>query len=301
MLVSLLYFADRGRNLPPSPQPPKVAKTSGAPTSGLRGPTRRPGPRPAHSAAPPPTIRQAVSPANVLPAPRPHTGAVPAKPARARLSVVIDDFGPNLAIARQFASIPFPVTLSVLPFLAHSGQIAAMARQRGREVILHLPMEPVDSRINPGPGALMVSMSSDQIRLSVVAALTTSPYFDGVNNHEGSRLTQDAKAMRTVLAELKDRKLFFLDSMTINTSVGWKEARLMGVPTFKRDIFLDDNLSAAAIRLQIEKAVKIAKARGAALAIGHPHELTLRALLSSAAYFRQEGVEMVFARDLVGR
>lgn len=176
-----------------------------------------------------------------------------------------------------------------------------MAHRQGREVILHLPMEPLNRRVNPGPGALLVSMSSDQIRLSVTAALDTSPYFDGLNNHMGSRLTQDAKAMGIVLSVLKDRKLFFIDSMTINTSVGWKEARRMMVPTCKRDVFLDDNLLAAAIRSQIAKAVEIAKVRGAALAIGHPREITLRTLQAAASYFRQEGVEMVFAHDLVHR
>lgn len=176
-----------------------------------------------------------------------------------------------------------------------------MAHSKGREVILHLPMEPLDRRVNPGPGALLVSMSGDQIRLGVTAALDTSPYFDGLNNHMGSRLTQDARAMGIVLSVLKHRKLFFIDSMTINTSVGWKEARRMMVPTCKRDVFLDDNLLAAAIRSQIAKAVEIAKVRGAALAIGHPREITLQTLQAAAPYFRQEGVEMVCAHDLVHR
>ncbi|MGC8494690.1 MAG: divergent polysaccharide deacetylase family protein, partial [Syntrophobacteraceae bacterium] len=186
-------------------------------------------------------------------------------------------------------------------FLAHSDSIAKLVHQKGKDVILHLPMEPLNSRINPGPGALLVSMSSGQIRLSVTAALDTCPYFDGVNNHEGSRLTQDAKAMDIVLSELKERKLFFIDSMTIATSLGWKEARRLGVPTFRRNVFLDDSLSAAAIRKQIQRAVQIAKIRGAALAIGHPHEVTLRALQAAIPYFRKEGVQMVSARDLATR
>lgn len=206
-----------------------------------------------------------------------------------------------MAIARQFASLPFPITMSVLPFLAHSDSIAKLVHQKGKEVILHLPMEPLNSRINPGPGALLVSMAPGQIRLSVTAALDTSPYFDGVNNHEGSRLTQDAKAMDIVLSELKERKLFFIDSMTIDKSLGWKEARRLGVPTFRRNVFLDDSLSAAAIRAQIQRAVQIAKSRGAALAIGHPREVTLHALQAAIPYFRKEGVEMVSARDLATR
>ncbi len=174
-----------------------------------------------------------------------------------------------------------------------------MARHGGREVILHMPMEPLNSRINPGPGALMVSMSSDQIRLRVNAALAVSPYFDGVNNHMGSKLTRDAKAMQTVMSVLKSRKLFFIDSMTISDSLGWQEARRLKVPTFKRNVFLDDSMFVAAIRSQLARAVELAKARGAALAIGHPHEVTLRTLRAAAPYFKAEGVVLVFARDLV--
>jgi polysaccharide deacetylase 2 family uncharacterized protein YibQ len=203
-----------------------------------------------------------------------------------------------MGIARKFASLPFPLTLSVLPFEASSSQIAKMAHTKGCEVILHLPMEPLNSRINPGPGALLVSMSSDQIRLCVRAALHISPYFDGVNNHEGSKMTMDAKGMHTLMSVLKDRKLFFIDSMTINRSVGWREARSMGVGTFKRNVFLDDKVSVSAIGKQIARAVEIARTRGAALAIGHPHETTLRCLLAAAPYFKKEGVQMVYARDL---
>ncbi|MCL5405583.1 MAG: divergent polysaccharide deacetylase family protein [Deltaproteobacteria bacterium] len=305
-LAALLYFARESRRLPPLhhlESAPKVAKTPGARTSPPEVRTKPAGPAGKHPSTEAAAKRRASHLATVSPATRPKAPALPVIHGHARpeLSIVIDDFGPSLRVARKFASLPFPVTLSVLPFQAYSSKIAKMAHQDGREVMLHLPMQPLDSHINPGPGALMVSMSPGQIRLSVTAALDTSPYFDGVDNHEGSKFTQDAKDMEIVLSVLKDRKLFFVDSMTINKSVGWKEARRMRVPTFKRNVFLDDILSAGAIRSQIEKAVEIAKVRGAALAIGHPHAITLRTLRAAAAYFRKEGVEMVPAHDLVGR
>jgi len=238
----------------------------------------------------------------VLPAPRPAVEASPdVSPKQAKVSIVIDDFGTDLGIAKQFASLPFPVTLSVLPHLAHSREIAELAHMEGREVILHLPMEPLNSSESPGPGALLLSMSGDQIRRNIKAALDTSPYFDGVNNHMGSRMTRDAHIMVTVLSELKGRGLFFIDSMTTNESKGWKVARELKIPTLKRDIFLDDDPSAEAIRSQIARLVKIAKIRGMALAIGHPHKTTLRSLQEEAAHFGEKGIEIVAVRDLINK
>ena len=236
--------------------------------------------------------------------PAPRSGDVPSpdiSPKQAKVSIVIDDFGTDVGIAKQFASLPFPVTLSVLPHLAHSREIAELAHLEGREVILHLPMEPLNSRESPGPGALLLSMSGEEMRRNIRAALDTSPYFDGVNNHMGSRMTRDAQIMKTVLSELKGRDLFFIDSMTTNESKGWKVALELKIPTLKRDIFLDDDPSSQAIRSQIERLVKIAKIRGMALAIGHPHKTTLRSLQEAAAHFREEGIEIVAARDLMNK
>jgi len=162
-------------------------------------------------------------------------------------------------------------------------------------------MEPLNSSESPGPGALLLSMSGDQIRRNIKAALDTSPYFDGVNNHMGSRMTRDAHIMETVLSELKGRGLFFIDSMTTNESKGWKVARELKIPTLKRDIFLDDDPSAEAIRSQIARLVKIAKIRGMALAIGHPHKTTSRSLQEEAAHFGEKGIEIVAVRDLINK
>jgi len=235
------------------------------------------------------------------PAPRPGAPSPDISPGHSRVSIVIDDFGLDVGIAKRFASLPFPVTMSVLPHQAHSREIAELAHLKGMEVILHLPMEPLGAGKNPGRGALLLSMPADEIRRNIRAALDTSPYFDGVNNHMGSRMTRDAQAMKTVLSELKGRDLFFLDSMTTNESKGWKTAMELNMRTLKRDIFLDDNPSADAVRSQISRLVKIAKLRGTALAIGHPREATLKSLQEAAGYFREQRIEIVAARDLMNR
>jgi polysaccharide deacetylase 2 family uncharacterized protein YibQ len=238
---------------------------------------------------------------SAAPAPRPAPPSPDISPKAARVSIVIDDLGLDVGIAKKFASLPFPVTFSVLPHQAHSSEIAELAHLKGLEVILHLPMEPLNPKENPGRGALLLSMSGDEIRRNIRAALDTSPYFDGANNHMGSRMTRDAEMMKTVLWELKVRELFFLDSMTTDGSKGWKIARELKMPSLKRDIFLDDNPSAVAVRSQITRLVRIAKVKGTALAIGHPRAATLKSLQDAAGYFREEGIEIVPARDLAGR
>jgi hypothetical protein len=276
---------DRGRDRAPSaPSPENKTERSSHPGAGsTESPLRRDVPLTAMA----PGVEKPVAPSPDI------------SPKLARASIVIDDLGPDVGIAKQFASLPFPVTLSVLPHQAHSREIAELAHTKGREVILHLPMEPLDPRENPGRGALLLSMSSDEIRRNISAALDTSPYFDGVNNHMGSRMTQDGAMMKIVLAELKQRGLWFLDSMTTSESKGWKVARELKMSTLKRDIFLDDNPSANAVKSQIMRLVKVAKMKGTALAIGHPREATLKSLQEAAGYFREEGIEIVAAKDLM--
>lgn len=281
----------KGRNRPPAPQHSENrTESSSSPNYNPVEPTP---PRDA------PPLARDVPPA--APAPRPALPSPDISPKAARVSIVIDDLGPDVGIAKQFASLPFRVTFSVLPYQAHSREIAELAHLKGLEVILHLPMEPLNPKENPGKGALLLSMSGDEIRSNIRAALDTSPYFDGVNNHMGSRMTRDAGTMKIVLRELKARDLFFLDSMTTGESKGWRVARELKMSTLKRDIFLDDNPAAWAIRSQIARLAKIAKVKGAALAIGHPREATLRSLMDASGYFREQGIEIVAAQDLAAR
>ncbi|SPF33914.1 conserved hypothetical protein [Syntrophobacter sp. SbD1] len=322
-LISLVYFAREGRRLPepaagPTAKSSEIQTTPGwdrqNPEASKRDPvpvvehseekTERPYSRNDNSAQLPPrkdlqplSAKSEQLPARALRGVPPHD----VSPGPSKIAIVIDDFGPDVRIARQFASLPFPVTLSILPHQAHSREIAELAHHAGREVILHLPMEPLDSKKDPGPKALLLSMSGDEIRQNIRGALETSPYFDGVNNHMGSRMTGNAQMMKTILTELKGHGLFFIDSMTTNESKGWETARELNVPTLKRDIFLDNDPSGYAIGSQISKLMKVAKAKGMAVAIGHPRQSTLRSLQEASDRFRKEGIEVVSAHDLMNR
>jgi uncharacterized protein len=216
------------------------------------------------------------------------------------VAIVIDDFGVDLNIARRFVELPIPVTLSILPHQRYSREIGDWAHAHHRQVILHLPMEPKGyPRLNPGKGALLLSMSGSAIQKSVSAALESSPHFAGMNNHMGSRFTENAVLMTTVIEEVQKRGLFFIDSYTTPRSVASTVAQQAQIPFRRRDIFLDNNQSEDAIRAQIRQVIRRAKIQGSVLAIGHPHESTLRALSQEGEEFEREGIAVVPAGELI--
>jgi len=216
------------------------------------------------------------------------------------IAIVIDDFGQDLEMAKRFLAIPLAITFSILPFQAHSAEIASLANSRGHEVILHLPMEPREyPRINPGSGALLVSMSPDKIQQAVQAALDACPNISGVNNHMGSRFTENAASMRIVLAELQRRGLYFIDSFTTDKSVGYSLAKELNLPAARRDIFLDHAPTEGFVRSQIAQLIHKAKLQGSAVAIGHPYKSTYKILSEEAGRFRKERIEVVYSGKLV--
>jgi len=229
------------------------------------------------------------------PPPPPHLD-----PPMGRVAIVIDDFGQDLKVAKEFLQIPLSITFSVLPHQAHSREIARLAHSRGREVLLHMPMEPRGyPQVNPGTGALMLSMNAQDIQSSLRAALDTSPFFRGVNNHMGSRFTESAPAMELVLNELARKDMFFLDSRTSASSMGVFAARKLQVPTGRRDVFLDHVQTEEFVRAQIDQLIARAKARGSAIAIGHPYPSTLKVLKEQAGRFAQEGIAVVPCGELM--
>jgi polysaccharide deacetylase 2 family uncharacterized protein YibQ len=221
-------------------------------------------------------------------------------PPVARVAIVIDDFGQDLDIAARFLELPIPITFSVLPYQQYTQEVAELAHAHHHQVILHLPMEPHGyPRVAPGKGALLLSMSGDEIQKSVSNALDVSPYFAGVNNHMGSRFTENPASMKAVLEEVQKRKLYFIDSYTSPRSVASSVAQQVHVPFRRRDIFLDTNPSEEAIRAQIRQVMRRAKIQGSAVAIGHPHESTLRALSHEVEAFKREKIAVVPANELM--
>lgn len=205
--------------------------------------------------------------------------AVPFRDLNAKplVAIVIDDVGLDRPRSRRAWELPGPLTMSFLPYAKDLREQARAARAKGHELMLHLPMQP-NGRNDPGPGALLVSMTDAELRQRTTAALDSFDGFAGVNNHMGSRFTAFRPGMETVLRQLKPRGLMFLDSRTTAQSLGDQLAHEMGVPSIVRHVFLDDDESLDAVRRKLAEAEAVAHRQGFVVAIGHPHEATLVAL-----------------------
>jgi uncharacterized protein len=214
------------------------------------------------------------------------------------LSIVIDDLGNDRAQADALFRVSYPLTLSVLPHLSNSGEIAEEAHRRGYQVLLHLPIASTGGEKDE-PIELHPGMDSSAVGQTFAAMLKTVPYAVGVNNHEGSRGTSDAILMSELMPLLRERKLFFIDSRTTAATVAETAAHVADVPATSRNVFLDDEQSVASIRKQFALAVRDAREKGCALAIGHPHPETLQVLSEELPEIERQGVTLVFASDLV--
>lgn len=220
---------------------------------------------------------------------------------RVRVAIIIDDVGLSLLPVKMLLSMDQPFTFSIIPGLEHSLDAAGMIHEKQREIMLHIPMEPINyPQKDPGGLALMVSMNPDEIRTRVDELLKQVPYLAGVNNHMGSRFTQDRERISVFLKEIREKDLFFIDSLTAKNSVAYDEALHLGIKSGKRDIFLDNLDEEESIIEQIDKLIRLAKRRGYAIAICHPRENTIRALRNSIEKLQSEGIEIVPVSELIG-
>lgn len=213
--------------------------------------------------------------------------------AQAWAAIIFDDAGGSLGDLDAIIALGRPVAVAVLPGLRFSREVADRARAAGLEVLLHLPVEPEDASKDLGPGGITTAMSDEEIAAAVQADLTDVPGAIGVNNHMGSRGTSDERVMRAVLQEVKARGLIFVDSVTSPRSVAGRVAGEMHVRTASRQVFLDNQNEAGAIRRQIRRLISLARRRGEALAIGHAQRLTPRVLKEMLAEFDRQGVAIV--------
>ena len=214
------------------------------------------------------------------------------------IAIVIDDVGLDMVDSERAANLPPAVTLSYIPYSTRLRSQTADAADNGHELMLHMPMEPL-GHADPGPGALLSELPPDENRERFVTALASFTGFDGVNNHMGSRYTSNTADMQLVMDELKPRRLFFLDSRTSPQSVGAAMAQSNGVPTISRDVFLDDDMRPAAVRRQLEQTEAVARRKGYAVAIGHPHPATLDALEEWIPKAEARGMQFVPLHDLL--
>jgi uncharacterized protein len=217
----------------------------------------------------------------------------------AKLAVILDDLGSDRVAPEAIFAMPYPLTISVLPNHAHSFEIAEEAHRRGYQVLLHLPMQAVGNE-KPEAQELRPGMATTDVALLVGQMLQAVPYAVGVNNHQGSQATADPALMSELMPVLRERQLFYVDSRTTAATVAFDIARQDGVPSASRNVpFLDDVAEVAAVRKQLELALRGAREKGEALAIGHPHPATLQALGEVLPQAEAQGVHLVFASDLV--
>lgn len=204
-----------------------------------------------------------------------------ARPAwqRPRLAIVVDDIGESVRHAKLLLSLDYPVTFALWPHGTHARQIAGLIKAKKLEVLIHQPMEPLGyPDVNPGPGVLLSSMTDLQILSQLDRNLRLIPEAIGLNNHMGSRLTQDGQRMALLARALKNRNLLVLDSLTHPGSRFAASALAEGAVVYRRDVFIDVEQDKDYVLKQLRKAEKIALLNGQALAIGHPLPATLEAL-----------------------
>jgi hypothetical protein len=198
------------------------------------------------------------------------------------------------------AALPAQVGIAVLPFLPRSAETATAMFAAGHEVWLHLPMEPEDYPAdNPGPGAVLVGMTTDELRSTVRSAINNIPHAVGVNNHMGSKATADLKTMTWVMQEISARGMAFIDSRTTTRTVAEQAARAQGVPTNRRHVFLDNERNAPAIRKQLDEAVYRCRLDGEAIAIGHLDSVTIEVLAEELPGLAAKGADLVKPSELV--
>jgi uncharacterized protein len=216
-----------------------------------------------------------------------------------RLAIIIDDLGNDPAEAKSVLTLPFPLTVSVLPHLEYSAQTADEAWRRGDQVMLHLPMQPIEDGAKDEAIELRPGMSESQVQSALTGMLATVPHAIGVNNHEGSRATADPHLMAELMPLLRARGLFFVDSRTTAATVAYDAAERAGVRAASRKVFLDDTPTQAAVVAQLDLAARDAIRDGSAIAIGHPHPQTIAALTDGVPQLERHGIRVVFVSDVV--
>jgi polysaccharide deacetylase 2 family uncharacterized protein YibQ len=194
------------------------------------------------------------------------------------LAIVIDDMGYDVKIDMALIGLEAPLSFAFLPYAPHTAELSRIVLKKGRELLVHLPLEAVNRKIDPGPGTLTLDMDHASTVSGLRKAIGRVKGASGLNNHMGSAYTADRTHMIWLVEELKHEGMFLLDSRTTKLTVAYDTAREMGLPTTWRDVFLDHRTDEQSIKKELVRALKIASRNGSAVAIGHPHATTLRVL-----------------------
>lgn len=206
-----------------------------------------------------------------------------------KIALDIDDIGYDETFINSLISLRIPITFAIFPYAPFSKQIDLTLHKLGYETIMHTPMEPVNTKLFPGDGALFISMNKKEIRNKIFTDINRLPFIDGANNHEGSLFTSDKAKICDSISAFKKKGLFFMDSLTDRNSYAYRCALKSGLPSAQRDVFIDDKPSVKYIENQIKIAASLADNFKRVIVIGHPRSDTIRVLTKEVPKLKKEG------------
>lgn len=276
LLLAVTAFLSRGNAGAKAERKPSVEKVAGAKKDGeQKTPTVTPTPPKQESPK-----KEEPSPVKPAPAPAPQPAPAPKKEGElgfgfvsakngAVLCVVFDDGGQNVSQLKKCVALPFPVTVAVLPRLAHSAESAQIVRQSKNEVILHQPMQAMNLNVNPGAGAIKPEMTENEVFATLSQNIAEIAPIAGMNNHEGSLITENEVLVSFVLQVAQQKGIYFLDSRTSSATKVPSVAMEMGMGWYQRDIFLDNQKTRQNYLAELKKGLDIANKKGHVIMIGH--------------------------------
>jgi polysaccharide deacetylase 2 family uncharacterized protein YibQ len=218
------------------------------------------------------------------------------------ISIIIDDLGGQRAIGERAVALPGAITYAFLPHTSHAVHLAELAHQQNKEVMIHMPMQPIGDN-NLGTGGLTLNMSQQSFISTLKENLSAIPHISGINNHMGSLLTQHPGKMAWLMQTLSEEHddLFFVDSRTTEHTVAYTIAAEFEIPRINRNVFLDNIRSEAEISIQFKRLLTLAKRHGTAVAIGHPYPETIAFLEQMLPTLQQQGIELIKTSRLIKR
>ncbi len=218
------------------------------------------------------------------------------------IAVIIDDIGNRLRDGERAVALPGPVAYAVLPHTPYGDELARAANGLGKEIMLHQPLQATDNNHLLGEGAITLDQSASAVQATLVENLATVPFVVGINNHMGSLLTRHPGHMRWLMQAIKQNgSLFFVDSVTSGQSVAFTVARESGVPSIRRDVFLDSVQSEEAVAIQFARLKQHARQQGYAVGIGHPFPETLGVLEKELPRLSGLGYRLVSIQSMIER
>ncbi len=213
------------------------------------------------------------------------------------IAIIVDDMGNHYRNGMELINMPYPLTLAFLPQRQHTESLSKLAHLHKKEVMLHAPMENTLG-LALGHGALTSEMSEQEFKQSLRQSIEAIPHIAGVNNHMGSRLTTQSNAMKWVMETLVHYPFYFVDSRTSAQSVAARTARRYAIPNMSRDIFLDHEQTRDFVRQQFNKLIEVAEKNGSAIAIAHPHRVTIDYLSLALPRLDERGIRIATVSSL---